>query len=72
MIFAVFLLLLIPVNAHAYLDPGTGSFIIQVIIATVASAFVIAKIYWIKVKNVLLFLPKKIFRSKGHKNDNSR
>ncbi len=32
--------------AHAYLDPGTGSVIIQGVIATIAAAGVVARLYW--------------------------
>ena len=32
--------------AHAYLDPGSGSLILQGIIAGIAAISVVAKIYW--------------------------
>ena len=32
--------------AHAYMDPGTGSMIIQGLIAAVAAAGVTARLYW--------------------------
>jgi len=35
----------------AYLDPGTGSFLIQTLIAILASSIVVIGIYWRKVKN---------------------
>jgi len=37
-------------NAHAYLDPGTGSIIIQGIIAAVLSITIAVKTYWFKIK----------------------
>lgn len=37
-------------NAYAYLDPGTGSIILQAIVATVASSLFVIKIYWYKLK----------------------
>ncbi len=37
-------------HAHAYLDPGTGSIILQAIVATVASSLFVIKIYWYKLK----------------------
>ena len=37
-------------NAYAYLDPGTGSIILQGIIATVAGALVAGRVYWQRVK----------------------
>ena len=36
--------------AFAYLDPGTGSIILQGIIATVAGALVAGRLYWQRVK----------------------
>jgi len=36
--------------AHAYLDPGTGSMLIQGIIGAVAAAGVALKLYWYKIK----------------------
>ena len=36
-------------NAYAYLDPGTGSIIIQGIIAATLSGIFIIKTYWFKI-----------------------
>ncbi|WP_421783744.1 hypothetical protein [Kiloniella litopenaei] len=36
--------------AHAYLDPGTGSIIIQSIIGGIAAAATFGALYWAKVK----------------------
>ena len=53
------LLLLISVSiaastpAHAYIDPGTGSLIIQSVIGAIAAIGVTMKLYWHKLK--LLF-----------------
>lgn len=33
-------------NAYAYLDPGTGSALLQGVLATVAAIAVTAKLYW--------------------------
>jgi len=44
-------------NAYAYLDPGTGGFIVQLIIAFFAAAFVFINNFWQKVK----FYCNKIF-----------
>ncbi len=37
-------------NTHPYLDPGTGSFIIQIIIAAVLGVGFFVKVYWKKIK----------------------
>jgi hypothetical protein len=39
--------------AHAYLDPGTGSMILQLVLGGVAGALVIGKLYWEKLKAIL-------------------
>lgn len=39
--------------AFAYLDPGTGSIILQGIIAAVAAASVTARIYWHRILDIL-------------------
>ena len=36
--------------AHAYLDPGTGSFFLQMLIGALAGGFFAIKMYWAKVK----------------------
>ena len=46
-------------NAYAYLDPGTGSFILQAIIGFLAAASAGFLYYWAKVKNFFLKLFKK-------------
>ncbi|MBL4586711.1 MAG: hypothetical protein JKX84_06615 [Flavobacteriales bacterium] len=38
-------------NSFGYLDPGSGSFIVQMIIAAVLGGFYAVKLYWIKIKN---------------------
>ena len=43
-------LLLLPMSAHAYLDPGTGSLIAQALIGAIAGSFMFCKLYWSKIK----------------------
>ena len=47
-IFAVLGLVTLP--AHAYLDPGSGSLIIQSVIGALAAIGVTMKLYWHKIK----------------------
>lgn len=47
----LFLLLLFPSFAYAYIDPGSGSLIIQVVIAGIVSSIFALKIFWQKIKN---------------------
>ena len=37
-------------DAYAYLDPGTGSVIIQVLVGTLVGVGIALKIYWQKLK----------------------
>ena len=37
-------------SAHAYLDPGTGSIVLQAVLAAVVGAAVTLKLYWMRVK----------------------
>tara|TARA_B110001450_G_scaffold244250_1_gene256211 strand:+ start:632 stop:859 length:228 start_codon:yes stop_codon:yes gene_type:complete len=55
-------------QAHAYFDPGTGSLIIQTIIALFATAFVTVSMMWTKFKNFLSRIFKKK-QKKTKKND---
>jgi hypothetical protein len=40
-------------DAYAYLDPGTGSILLQALIATVASSLFVIKLYWYKFRGLL-------------------
>jgi len=37
--------------AYAYLDPGTGAIILQVLLGGFAGALVIARLYWQRIKS---------------------
>ena len=41
-----------PLAAFAYLDPGTGSIILQGLIAALAAAGFVMKAYWYKIKSL--------------------
>ena len=63
--FYIVFILLIPSKAFAYLDPGTGSIILQAILGFIAATVASISIYWTKFK----MLVKKIFnKKKNHKN----
>ena len=42
--------LLFPTPTYAYIDPGTGSYIVQIVIAGLLGALVSLRIYWARVK----------------------
>ncbi len=46
-------------SSHAYLDPGTGSIILQGVIAAVAGAVVTLRLYWYRIKSFFSKSPKK-------------
>ena len=48
-------------GSYAYIDPGTGSIILQAILAFIASVFAVASFYWNKIK---LFIKSK-FKKKS-------
>ena len=43
-------MLAIVTNANAYLDPGTGSMLLQVILGGIAAVGVALKLYWHKLR----------------------
>ena len=51
--------LTLPKTAYAYLDPGTGSYVIQMIIAALVGVAFVIKIYWGKTKTFLANLISK-------------
>ncbi len=42
--------LLTTANSFSYIDPGTGSYIIQIIIASVLAVLTLSRIYWSRLK----------------------
>ncbi len=56
-------LLVLMKPAYAYLDPGTGSMLLQGLIAAVAGGMAAAGMYWTKIKN--FFSKKKNMGAKG-------
>jgi hypothetical protein len=49
--------------AWAYLDPGTGSILLQGIIAAIATVSVSISLYWRRVKSACSFFIRKIFNT---------
>lgn len=46
-------LLLFASPAYGYIDPGTGSYVFQILIAAFVAAAFAVKVYWLKVKKFL-------------------
>ena len=59
-ILLIFIFFLPSLNAHAYLDPGTGSLILQALFGILAAIGACITLYWKKLKNLL----NKIFKKK--------
>ena len=68
LILNIIAIFLVVTNAYAYLDPGTGSFILQAIIGFLAALSAGFLYYWTKVKNFFLKLFKK--NNNDEKTDN--
>ena len=59
-IFQTFLIYIVSTNnVFAYLDPGTGSIILQAILGAIAAGFSYCVFYWNKVKNFFLRVFKR-------------
>lgn len=43
-------LLALSTPAHAYIDPGTGGMLLQLLLGGAAGALVIGKLYWLRIK----------------------
>ncbi len=39
-------------HAYAYLDPGTGSMVLQLLLGGIAGALVVGKLYWHRFKSM--------------------
>jgi hypothetical protein len=55
----VFFYVMFPRPVYAYLDMGTGSYVIQVVIASLFGVIVTLKVYWKKIKAYLASALKK-------------
>ena len=58
-IVAILLICCMPQLAWAYVDPGTGSYIIQMIIATLVGGLFALKLFWVRIKTFLATVFKK-------------
>lgn len=64
-ILSVLLWAAIPGSASAYIDPGTGSYIFQLLIAGLLGAAFAAKAFWGNIKTFMVGLFKKSQPSQG-------
>ena len=50
---------ILPVCAYAYLDPATGSYIIQIVIASVLTSLFVIKHFWKRIKDKVMLIFSK-------------
>ena len=56
--------------AHAYLDPGTGSLIVQGVLGAIAGATITIGLYWARLKN--FFFKKNTAKRDADKSSNPK
>lgn len=59
--------LVVPQTAFAYLDPGSGSYILQVLIGVLAGVLLAVKIFWGRIKT---FFSNSLAKSRKAERDN--
>ena len=68
-IFIIFFYFLLTVSSYAYLDPGTGSIILQLIIGFIAAISSWCFIFWSKIKLILFKLKAYFIKKNNNTND---
>lgn len=63
--FCLLPLILITQNIDAYIDPGTGSLIIQFLIASLVGGLFLIKVFWAKIKAFFSNLSSKARKGNG-------
>lgn len=53
--------LLFPIHSYGYIDPGTGSYIFQIVVAALVAVSFAVKVYWQKIKGFIA----GVFAKKG-------
>ncbi|NSW92674.1 MAG: hypothetical protein HPY74_18860 [Firmicutes bacterium] len=48
----LFIFTILPLPAHAYIDPSSGSYVLQAILASLLAVPFVIKKYWNKIKDV--------------------
>jgi hypothetical protein len=51
-------------RAHAYIDPGTGNYLLQLIVASLFGALFAIKVFWTKVKTLGSSIWTFVFKNK--------
>ncbi len=62
-----FIMLVLTKNAYSYLDPGTGSYLIQILAAAIFGSLFAIKMFWGKIKE--FFNTKSSGKNKNEKSE---
>ena len=49
-------------SVHAYVDPGSGSYLLQLLVATLFGSLFAARVFWTKIKSLVNKLTAGSFR----------
>ena len=68
-IILMLLTVVFPAKAYAYIDPGTGSYLFQLLIATAVGSLFAIKMFWVNIKTFFskLFGKKQLEDKKSDK-----
>jgi hypothetical protein len=51
-------------HVHAYVDPGSGSYLLQLLVATLFGALFAVRVFWVRIKGLLSRMTGIAFRHK--------
>jgi hypothetical protein len=68
LVFLLFFAILSPSPAHAYLDPGTGSLVFQIVIGFVLGGLFTFRTYFSKIKALIVKIVEKMKNGKSNPN----
>lgn len=63
--FSLLKLAIFPNKVHAYIDPGTGSYVLQLVLGFLFGGVVAVKLYWKRIKSFFA----NLLRKKPHEED---
>lgn len=63
---------IIPKNSYAYLDPGTGSYLLQIIAAALFTGLFFMKNWWKKLKEILSRILSRKLPKKDDEEESSK
>ena len=68
----LFVHLLLPSRAYAYLDPGSGSYLLQIAIASLLGGILALRLFWNRIKTFWVDLLGRRERGEEREADNQR